>query len=113
MLDHVGINVSDYDRGRDFYAKALAPLGYTLLMEPAPHTGGFGREGKPDFFITDQRVPTTETSGSRSTFQFPKDQRTGGGSWRWCNCSGYSESKRVRSVSPCSAPRAMCWSARR
>jgi hypothetical protein len=26
----------------------------------ARRTGGFGREGKPDFWITDQRVPTTE-----------------------------------------------------
>jgi catechol 2,3-dioxygenase-like lactoylglutathione lyase family enzyme len=60
MLDHVNINVSDYDRSRDFYEKALAPLGYSLLMEPAPRTGGFGREGKPDFWITDERVPTTE-----------------------------------------------------
>ena len=60
MLDHVGINVSEYERSRDFYARALAPLGYTLLMEPAPRTGGFGRDQKPDFFITDQRVPTTE-----------------------------------------------------
>ena len=25
MLDHLGVNVSDYDRSRDFYAKALAP----------------------------------------------------------------------------------------
>jgi catechol 2,3-dioxygenase-like lactoylglutathione lyase family enzyme len=60
MLDHIGVNVSDYDRSRDFYEKALAPLGYALLMEPRPRTGGFGREGKPDFWITDQRVPTTE-----------------------------------------------------
>jgi catechol 2,3-dioxygenase-like lactoylglutathione lyase family enzyme len=42
MLDHVGINVSDYERSRDFYARALAPLGITLLMEPSPRTGGFG-----------------------------------------------------------------------
>jgi hypothetical protein len=28
-------------------------------MEPIPRTGGLGREGKPDFWITDQRKPTT------------------------------------------------------
>jgi catechol 2,3-dioxygenase-like lactoylglutathione lyase family enzyme len=60
VLDHVGINVSDYDRSRDFYAKALEPLGYSLLMEPAPGHGGFGRDGKPDFWISGEREPTTE-----------------------------------------------------
>ena len=60
MLDHVGLNVSDYDRSREFYARALAPLGYSLLMEPVPRTGGFGRDGKPWFWITDQRTPTSQ-----------------------------------------------------
>jgi catechol 2,3-dioxygenase-like lactoylglutathione lyase family enzyme len=59
MLDHTGINVSDYDRSRAFYERALAPLGYSLLMEPIARTGGFGRDGKPDFWITDMRQPTT------------------------------------------------------
>jgi catechol 2,3-dioxygenase-like lactoylglutathione lyase family enzyme len=59
MLDHLGINVSDYDRSRDFYGKALAPIGFSLMMEPMPHIGGFGRDGKPWFWITDQREPTT------------------------------------------------------
>jgi hypothetical protein len=44
MLDHLGINVSDHDRSRDFYAQALAPLGVTLMMEPMPRIGGFGRD---------------------------------------------------------------------
>ena len=60
MLDHLGINVSDYDRSRAFYERALAPLGVSLLMEPAPGFGGFGRDGKPSFWITDQRRPATE-----------------------------------------------------
>ena len=60
MIDHVGVNVSDYDRSRDFYARALEPLGYTLLMEPVEGHGGFGREGKPDFWISGLREPTTE-----------------------------------------------------
>jgi catechol 2,3-dioxygenase-like lactoylglutathione lyase family enzyme len=60
MLDHVGVNVSDYERSREFYQGALAPLGFSLLMEPVPGTGGFGSEGKPWFWITDQREPTTE-----------------------------------------------------
>jgi catechol 2,3-dioxygenase-like lactoylglutathione lyase family enzyme len=60
MLDHVGINVSDYERSRDFYAQALAPLDHSLLMEPVPRTGGFGgSDGKPGFWITDLREPVT------------------------------------------------------
>ena len=56
MIDHIGFPVSDYPRARDFYAKALAPLRYTLIMEvqqneqDAP-AAGFGKDGKPDFWI--------------------------------------------------------------
>ncbi len=60
MLDHVGLNVSDYDRSRAFYEQAPAPLGFSLLMEPIPRTGGFGPQGKPWFWITDQRRPVSE-----------------------------------------------------
>lgn len=60
MLDHVGINVSDYERSRDFYQEALTPLGYSLLMEPTEGHCGFGREGKPDFWISGVRDPATE-----------------------------------------------------
>src|SRR5262245_3959209 len=62
MLDHLAINVSDYERSRDFYAKALEPLGITLLMEPMGGSGGFGKDRKPFFFIHDQRQPKTEKS---------------------------------------------------
>ena len=33
MLDHAGFPVSDYKRSKAFYEKALAPLGYVLVME--------------------------------------------------------------------------------
>jgi catechol 2,3-dioxygenase-like lactoylglutathione lyase family enzyme len=57
MLDHVGFAVSDYGRSLAFYKKALEPLGYGLAMEVTPEmTGadayaGFGREGRPQFWI--------------------------------------------------------------
>jgi catechol 2,3-dioxygenase-like lactoylglutathione lyase family enzyme len=56
MLDHVGFPVSDYARSKAFYEKALAPLGYSLIMEVAQTAndrpaGGFGANGKPDFWI--------------------------------------------------------------
>jgi catechol 2,3-dioxygenase-like lactoylglutathione lyase family enzyme len=58
MIDHIGFPVSDYARSKAFYEKALAPLGYVLIMEiGGEHTesgsaaAGFGADGKPDFWI--------------------------------------------------------------
>jgi catechol 2,3-dioxygenase-like lactoylglutathione lyase family enzyme len=58
MIDHVGFAISDYERGKAFYTKALAPLGYALIMEVAAKdtasgypAAGFGIGGKPDFWI--------------------------------------------------------------
>jgi len=58
MIDHIGFPVSDYARSKAFYTKALAPLGYTLIMEVGPQqtesgspAAGFGVNGKPDFWI--------------------------------------------------------------
>jgi catechol 2,3-dioxygenase-like lactoylglutathione lyase family enzyme len=57
MIDHIGFPVSDYPRAKAFYTKALAPLGYSLVMEVTQEqTGhdpaaGFGVDGKPDFWI--------------------------------------------------------------
>jgi catechol 2,3-dioxygenase-like lactoylglutathione lyase family enzyme len=52
-LDHVGFCVSDYQRSRAFYEKALAPLGLKLLLEFSAAAAGFGRDdgGRPSFFI--------------------------------------------------------------
>jgi catechol 2,3-dioxygenase-like lactoylglutathione lyase family enzyme len=47
MLDDVGFSVSDYERSKAFYEKALAPIGLTLLLEPVPEIGGFGEDRKP------------------------------------------------------------------
>jgi catechol 2,3-dioxygenase-like lactoylglutathione lyase family enzyme len=49
-LDHVGLNVSEYQDSKAFYQSALAPLGMTLLMEPVPEAGGFGADF-PFFWI--------------------------------------------------------------
>ena len=57
MIDHVGFPVSDYERSKAFYLKALAPLDYTLVMEVTQEqhghdpAAGFGANGKPDFWI--------------------------------------------------------------
>jgi catechol 2,3-dioxygenase-like lactoylglutathione lyase family enzyme len=33
MIDHAGINVSTFEKSKEFYTNALAPLGYQLLQE--------------------------------------------------------------------------------
>ena len=43
MIDHAGLGVSDYERSKAFYTRALAPLGITLLMEPMGRAAGFAR----------------------------------------------------------------------
>jgi catechol 2,3-dioxygenase-like lactoylglutathione lyase family enzyme len=60
MIDHLSLLVSDYERSRDFYLAALAPLGYELVMElsqaeipelPWPHFCGLGVARKPDLWL--------------------------------------------------------------
>jgi catechol 2,3-dioxygenase-like lactoylglutathione lyase family enzyme len=52
MLDHISINVADFEKGKAFYAGALKPLGYAMLMEFKEFSvAGFGVAGKPDFWI--------------------------------------------------------------
>ena len=58
MIDHIGITVSNVNVSKQFYTKALAPIGYFLVMEvSAEQTGhnaaaGFGVPPKPDFWIS-------------------------------------------------------------
>ena len=58
MIDHTGIVVSDFEKSKRFYQRALAAIGYQLLMEiPKSVTGksdvaGFGEPPKPDFWIS-------------------------------------------------------------
>jgi catechol 2,3-dioxygenase-like lactoylglutathione lyase family enzyme len=51
VIDHLNIGVGDVAVSRAFYQQALAPLGYEVLMEH-PHGVGFGKDGKPDFWIS-------------------------------------------------------------
>jgi len=50
MIDHMVLNVKDLAASREFYGKALAPLGYVELMA-YPEGVGFGQDGKPNFWI--------------------------------------------------------------
>lgn len=51
MIDHVGFKVSDLDRSTAFYERALAPLGYRLLMKHPISGSGFGEGRKPTFWL--------------------------------------------------------------
>jgi catechol 2,3-dioxygenase-like lactoylglutathione lyase family enzyme len=58
LIDHVGMQVVDYARALRFFENALAPLGITIVMQVTKEeTGGyegagFGRDGKPSFWIS-------------------------------------------------------------
>ena len=50
MIDHLKLHVSDPNASRAFYEQALTPLGYRVLMEPAPGVLGMGKDF-PDFWL--------------------------------------------------------------
>lgn len=62
MLDHIGVDVTDLEASRAFYAAALAPLGYRVIQElSAEETGAnpivmFGIEA-PEFVIAKDKAP--------------------------------------------------------
>src|SRR5262249_61606679 len=76
MIDHTGLTVADFSRSKEFYAQALAPLGYKVMMEfPSAQTGGANFAGlgadKPDFWISsgvpnDPRVHVAFTAKNRA-----------------------------------------------
>jgi catechol 2,3-dioxygenase-like lactoylglutathione lyase family enzyme len=50
MLDHITLRVHDLAASKAFYAAALKPLGYELIMD-FPESAGLGAGGKPDFWL--------------------------------------------------------------
>ncbi|HEY8865811.1 MAG TPA: VOC family protein [Solirubrobacteraceae bacterium] len=57
MLDHIALNVSDYDASKAFYTRALEPLGVKVLMEFG-QLCGMGNAGKPDLWIGQRGEPS-------------------------------------------------------
>jgi catechol 2,3-dioxygenase-like lactoylglutathione lyase family enzyme len=70
MLDHVGIEVSDFERSKAFYEAALEPLGIRPLMELEGLGAGFGKDTehgpKPFFWIGARGRPAV--SGAHVSF---------------------------------------------
>ena len=60
MFDHVGLNVRDYAASRAFYERALAPLGYGVVLAfDQWKSCGFGTDDKPTFWISEREPLTT------------------------------------------------------
>jgi hypothetical protein len=59
MIDHTGLQVSNPQKSRVFYDKALAPLGYKMMKEiPKEYTEGkvvlgYGVPPKTDFWVAE------------------------------------------------------------
>ena len=49
-LDHVGFAVADFAKSRDFYTRALAPLGIAIVMGGDGYAG-MGRDGRAQFWF--------------------------------------------------------------
>ncbi len=60
MIDHISVRAQDFARLVDFYKAALAPIGYSVLME-FPNVAGMGADGKPDLWIMQSDQPTNPT----------------------------------------------------
>jgi catechol 2,3-dioxygenase-like lactoylglutathione lyase family enzyme len=58
MLDHTGINISNVEKSKEFYAQILVSLGYELSSEFNNAMACFGIDGEPDFWIMQGEVNT-------------------------------------------------------
>ena len=59
MIDHLGINCADWEKSKTFYDTVLGVLGYTRQLDYQVAIG-YGRDGKPDFWIADMNVGRRE-----------------------------------------------------
>lgn len=59
MLDHVTIGVSDIERSKTFYDRALRPLGIERLHADGETFAGYGADRKAFFWIGLRKSPQT------------------------------------------------------
>jgi len=57
MIEHISLRCSDARASRDFYERALAPLGYEVDKEYGD-AFGFIQGGRHDFWVTEGKVGT-------------------------------------------------------
>ena len=83
MIDHMGISVRDIETSRRFYDAALLALDVATMMEVTPdntggyHGIGYGREGKPFFWLSNDvhHVAATGTHGKGTHIAFSAENR--------------------------------------
>jgi catechol 2,3-dioxygenase-like lactoylglutathione lyase family enzyme len=59
MLDHITIGVSDVEQSKEFYDRALRPLGITRLYAEGEGFAGYGIGRKAFFWIGRRDTPQT------------------------------------------------------
>jgi catechol 2,3-dioxygenase-like lactoylglutathione lyase family enzyme len=57
VLDHLALNVRDIAAAKDFYLKALEPLGYEVFLDLG-HDIGLQSGGNPDFWLCQRGEPS-------------------------------------------------------
>jgi catechol 2,3-dioxygenase-like lactoylglutathione lyase family enzyme len=70
VIDHITIGVSDLGRSRDFYTRALLPLGFSEIPSPEQSEVEFGLEEASDFAIS-----TAYPTGAPVHVAFAADRR--------------------------------------
>lgn len=76
MINHITLLVSDLEKSKEFYSRALAPLGYKLFKEESDRAG-YGVEdveSKRDFWIVLGDVNQQPHSFSCLAFTAPSKQ---------------------------------------
>ena len=68
MLDHVTIGVSDIEQSKEFYDRALRPLGIARLYAEGEGFAGYGISPKAFFWIGLRDIPQT---GAHIAFAAP------------------------------------------
>ena len=68
MFDHVSIGVTDFERSKAFYDRALKPLGIERLYAEGPTAAGYGARPKAFFWIGQR---SNVLSGTHIAFPAP------------------------------------------
>ena len=50
IIDHIGLSIADFEESKNFFSKALAPLGIELITE-VQGWAGYGKDGKPELWF--------------------------------------------------------------
>lgn len=69
VIDHFGINCADFQTSKAFYDKVLGVLGYTRQLD-FQIAIGYGRDGKPDFWIADMNAGDAKGPNREVHFAF-------------------------------------------